>query len=320
MNTAALALAGDSSADCAETLRKGSKSFALAGRLLPPQVARDAATLYTFCRRVDDAIDLAAPGSEQRALDAIWLRVRAVFRGEPQSDPFWSAFAELVRRVNLPERYVIELLLGMQMDVDGTRYETVEQLLLYCHRVAGVVGLMMCHVLGVQSDSALRNAAHLGIALQLTNISRDVREDWERGRLYVPAELLARAGLTRLEPEPRPLTSAEASGISRALSELAVIADRFYRSGDDGLPALSARARFAVRTARLVYSHIGVLLKRRRYDVLAGRAIVPTYRKLALLLRAGLTSLVEWLSPNRRMAVRLPARVVRFPEDVLPAP
>ncbi|HET9933451.1 MAG TPA: phytoene/squalene synthase family protein [Polyangiaceae bacterium] len=320
MNSATLALPHDTSADCAEALRQGSKSFALAGRLLPPQIARDAATLYTFCRRVDDTVDLAAPGSEQRALDAVWLRVRSVFRGESQSDPFWASFAELVRRVNLPERYVIELLLGMQMDVDGTRYETVDQLLLYCHRVAGVVGLMMCHVLGVRTDAALRNAAHLGIALQLTNISRDVQEDWERGRMYVPAELLRKAGLPQLEPEPRALTRTESNALSLALAELAKLAERFYRSGDDGLPALSARARFAVRTARLVYSHIGVLLQRRDYDVLAGRVIVPAYRKLVLLLRAALVALVEWLLPRRRAAVRLPERVLRFPEDVLPAP
>lgn len=320
MSSASLALHRETIAECAETLRQGSKSFALAGRLLPAEVARDAATLYTFCRRVDDAVDLAAPGDEQRALDAVWRRVRSVFRGEAQSDAFWASFAELIRRAQIPERYVVELLLGMQMDVDKTRYQTVDELLLYCHRVAGVVGLMMCHVLGVRSDSALVNAAHLGIALQLTNISRDVNEDWQRGRVYVPGELLARAGLPSLAPEPRALTEQEANALSTALAELAAIAHRFYRSGDAGLPALSGRARLAVRTARLVYSHIGVLLMRRRYNVLTGRVVVPTYRKIALLLRSALTSLGEWLSPRPRARVRLPARVLSFPEDVLPSP
>lgn len=318
MSGATLSLSNDTSVECAETLRRGSKSFALAGRLLPPRVARDAATLYTFCRRVDDAVDLAVPGDEQRALDVVWRRVRSVYRGEAQSDPFWTSFAELVRRTRIPERYVVELLLGMQMDVDKTRYASLDELLLYCYRVAGVVGLMMCHVLGVRSDSALVNAAHLGIALQLTNISRDINEDWQRGRVYVPDDLLRRAGLPALTPEPRPLTAAEAQGLSRALAELAGVAQHFYRSGDAGLPYLSGRARLAVRTARLVYSHIGVLLMRRRYDVLAGRVVVPTHLKLALLLRSAFASLGEWLSFGPRASVRLPARVLGFPEDILP--
>jgi phytoene synthase len=308
-------LEGDASALCATTLRRGSKSFALAGRLLPRSIARDAATLYTFCRYVDDAVDQAPAGQEQRALDAMRRQVTSVYRGEAQTTAFWSAFADLVQRVELPERYVNELLLGMQMDVDGARYDTLDQLLLYCYRVAGVVGLMMCHVLGVRDDAALRNAAHLGIALQLTNISRDVQEDWQRGRLYIPRSLLP--GVVQFLPGAGPLGTLQAAAIARALGELAHVADQFYASGEAGLFALSGRARFAVRTARLVYGQIGALLKRRRYDVLRGRVIVPAHQKLALLLRAAAASVADAFRKRGQPPLRLPARVLSYPCDVL---
>jgi phytoene synthase len=304
----------DASSLCATTLRRGSKSFALAGRLLPRSLARDAATLYTFCRYVDDAVDQAPAGQEQRALDVMRSHVRSVYRGEAQIAPFWRAFADLVQRVGLPERYVNELLLGMQMDVDAARYDTLDQLLLYCYRVAGVVGLMMCHVLGVRDDAALRNAAHLGIALQLTNIARDVQEDWQRGRLYIPRSFLPAS--VEFSPGAGPLGASQAAAIARALGELAQVADRFYASGDAGLFALSSRARFAVRTARLVYAQIGALLKRRRYDVLWGRVIVPAHQKLALLLRAAAASVVDAFRKGGQ-PVRLPARVLSYPYDVL---
>ncbi|MGC4087039.1 MAG: phytoene/squalene synthase family protein [Polyangiaceae bacterium] len=318
---APLARERESDAVCRDTLANGSKSFALAARLLPVQMRRDAATLYTFCRRVDDSVDLAAPGTAQQALRPIQARVASIYRREAQSDPIWAAFAELVWRRRLPQLYVDELLAGMQMDVDETRYFTESELLLYCHRVAGVVGLMMCHVLGVSGNSALRNAAHLGIALQLTNIARDVEEDWNRGRLYLPNELLQRHGVHGLDPTRRePLTPSEASLLAPVLRELLELAERFYVSGDQGLPALPARARFAVRTARLVYAQIGRRLLARGCNVLAGRSVVPTHQKLLLLGRALWRSFGEWLRFGASTRAHVPSRVLAYPTDVLTPP
>lgn len=305
---------------CLRTLAQGSKSFAFAGRLLPAETRRDAATLYTFCRRVDDAIDDAPQGEAHRALLGLQQRVRAVYQGEPQHEVAWQAFAELVRAVELPARYPNELLAGMEMDVVGVRYETLDDLLLYCHRVAGVVGLMMCHVLKIEHDQALRNAAHLGIALQLTNISRDVAEDWQLGRLYVPRSVLRAAGIEFLRSElGRPLPSRAAVPLSRCVRQLLALADRFYRSADAGLAALPWRSAFAIRTARAVYARIGGRLRARGYDALAGRAVVPTHEKLALLAGAAFASVAELpLRGMRRATHRLPERVVQFPIDVLP--
>jgi 15-cis-phytoene synthase len=149
---------------CARTLAQHSKSFALAGKLLPKQERQDAAVLYTYCRLVDDSIDLAEGQAQARALSELERALDSVYRGEAQEDVRLQAFQELVQRRALPRAYPQELLAGMRMDSDGAIYQSLNDLLLYCHRVAGVVGLMMCHVLGLSDPRARRNAAHLGIA------------------------------------------------------------------------------------------------------------------------------------------------------------
>ena len=190
----------------------------------------------------------------------------------------------------------------------GTRYATQEQLLLYCYRVAGTVGLMMSHVMGVSEQRALRNACHLGIAMQLTNICRDVLEDWERGRLYVPEQLLAEHGLGDLRSllgAPLPVQARDE--LARAVQRLLALAEHYYRSGESGLRALPWRCAFAVRAARWIYAEIGRVLARRHFDVFAGRAVVSTPRKLLLLARSLLASSRELprrlLHPFRRAAI-----------------
>jgi phytoene synthase len=162
------------------------------------------------------------------------------------------------------------------MDVARRRYRTVADLLLYCFRVAGTVGLMMARLMGVRDPAVLRRALDLGMAMQLTNISRDVGEDWYDGRLYLPLELIGGR-------EPRSLDRDTAA---RAVQALLRKADELYRSGDAGLRALPFRCAVAIRTARLVYSAIGRVIARRRFDVHAGRAVVPGWRKALLAMTA----------------------------------
>ena len=305
---------------CARTLAQHSKSFALAGKLLAKRARRDAAVLYTYCRLVDDAVDLCEPAEQPHALLRLREELEAVYSGEPQSDVRLRAFQELVRRVNLPRTYPEELLAGMTMDVAGTRYESLDQLLLYCHRVAGVVGLMMCHVLGVTDAHALRNAAHLGIGMQLTNICRDVQEDWSRGRLYLPCNLLLEAsagacsGLVDGPMPPRALP-----GIAAVTHRLLDEAEPFYASGDRGMYALPLRAAFSVRAARAIYHAIGDHVRAQQCDPRAPRAVVPTSTKVLLLVRAALRTALEL---PRRLFAREPiaslTTVCRFPDDILP--
>ena len=135
------AMLGNAGEICARTLALHSKSFALAGKLLPKRQRRDAAVLYTYCRLVDDAIDLVESTAQPAALAELNSALASVYRGEAQNDVRLSAFQELVQRTDLPREYPEELLSGMAMDALGTQYRTLGELLLYCHRVAGVVGL-----------------------------------------------------------------------------------------------------------------------------------------------------------------------------------
>ena len=293
-------------------LAKGSKSFALAGKLLPAGAADDAAVIYAFCRHADDAID-CAPNQAGRVLALAELRrdLSLVYEAAPVEGPLLSALQEVARRRALPRPYLEALLDGFEMDVQGAAYYTVEELLLYCHRVAGTVGLLMCHVLGVRSEAALRRAAHLGIAMQLTNICRDVAEDWSLGRVYLPRQLFF---LPVLPGGTFPVRAAPSARL--AVHALLEEAKAYYRSADEGIAQLGFRQGLAVRTARLVYSAIGDRLQAQGCDVLAGRAVVPTWRKLWFAARAFATALFE--ARRRLPAPRLPHSVLRFPDDVLP--
>jgi len=273
-------------------LAQNSKSFALAAKLLPPESRDDAAVLYAYCRRADDAADDEAPLSVRTERVARLEReLYSIYAGEAQSDPLLAAFQAVVERCHIPERYPRDLLEGLRTDLGVVRLRTLDELLLYSYRVAGTVGLMMCHVTGLRDARALENAVHLGIAMQLTNVCRDVEEDFRRGRVYLPASLLEECGAAALDPDfDRSLEPCRAA-LARAVKSLLSLAERYYASGDAGIPALPPRAALAVRAARLVYAGIGDELARRGYDVLAGRAVVSLRRKLGMLLRAAATEL-----------------------------
>lgn len=285
--------------DALAVLEHHSKSFALAARLLPEGRRHDAAVLYAWCRYADDLIDLSDGDQAPALARRLERELDSVYAGQAQAGRLLAAFQRVVQARGIPREYPEELLRGMRMDAEGFRYRSLDDLFLYCHRVAGVVGLMMCHVLGVSDPRALRHAAHLGMGMQLTNIVRDVHEDRGRGRRYLPEQLLS-------EPEPRVA--------ERLLRE----ADRFYDSGRRGLLALDARSAFAVRTAGLVYAAIGREIRRRRYD-LTRRAVVPRWKKMLLCARAALASLLDL--PRRLLSARAPLRalpIARYPDDVLP--
>jgi phytoene synthase len=274
------------SAKCRSVIDKHSKSFSLASRLLPRRTADSVAVVYAWCRRADDAIDLSAANvNETEAPCAALSRLRheltSIYAGEVQQDPVLAAFGGVLRAHQIPMHYPAELLAGMDMDVNGHEYATLDELLIYGYRVASTVGLMLCHVLGVSQVSALRHAAHLGLAMQLTNICRDVVEDWQRGRLYLPAALLARHGVTHLRPgHGQAFPDAAVEGCRGAIEELLALAGRYYESSDAGLEYLSLRSAVSVNAARRIYSAIGNKIAGQGHDPRAPRAIVPNLEKL----------------------------------------
>jgi phytoene synthase len=301
------------------SIEQHSKSFSLASRLLPRQTGRDAAVVYAWCRRADDAVD--EEGSEP-AVDAL-TRLRSelgeLYAGGAPRDPVLAAFASVVHTTHIPWQYPADLLAGMEMDVRGHRYERFEDLLVYCYRVASTVGLMMCHVMGVSDPAALKHAAHLGLAMQLTNICRDVAEDWQRGRLYLPDELLGRHGAGGLAAElGRPLPDTAHGACRAAMRELCEIADRYYLSSDAGLDYLSFRCALGVNAARRIYSAIGVELARCDWDPRAPRAVVPASRKLWLCAQAALSTLGRRLSARERRFQPVPLHTVQHGTELIP--
>ena len=304
---------------CRSALAHHSKSFHLASRLLGTTAQNEAAAVYAYCRRVDDAIDDVGPPQALPALRKLRAELANVYSGAPQSDPVLRAFQHVVFERQIHPEYPGELLAGMEMDVSGAVYNSMDDLLLYCHRVAGVVGLMMCHVLGVREPRALVNAAHLGMAMQLTNICRDVAEDWSRDRLYLPDSVLTAHGAPGLQARIGTAFPAELKGsFAGALDQLLGTADHYYRSGHTGLWHLPFRAAVSIRTAARVYAEIGEELRRRDLNVLSGRAVVSKRRKLGLALRAvsreALSLPRRAVTPFKRATL---SKVVRFPDDIL---
>jgi 15-cis-phytoene synthase len=280
---------------CRDSLRRNSKTFSLAALLFPAAIRDDAAIVYAFCRSVDDAVDTAADvGDARLRLDVVRQHLALLSQGAGTGDPVTDAFGDVLRRRGIPGGIADELVAGMAMDLAQQSYRTLDELLVYCYRAAGTVGWMMARVMGVSRRSDVVHAVHLGIAMQLTNICRDVLEDWNRRRLYLPKDLLQASGHSGLASRlGEGLPDSALPAIGMTVQELLRLADRYYASGDAGLPALPFRCELAVRSARLLYRAIGTELRRRRCDVRLGRVVVSPLRKAVLLGWALILSLVE---------------------------
>lgn len=269
---------------CERIMRANASTFSLAARLLPPARRRATVALYGLFRTLDDLVDEVAEGELARgeALAALqhwraWLLDPVA--APPPEHPLIPAFCETVDRFQIPPRYFVELTDGLGDDIQNRRYADFGDLALYCYRVASTVGLAMCSVLGVASREAAGYAAELGVAMQLTNILRDVREDAEHGRVYLPQDELRAAGWD----EDRLRAGAIDEPLRALMRRLVARARSYYERGMAGLPYLSPDARFAILVAARVYGAILGEIERRNYDVFAGRARVSTPRKLRLV-------------------------------------
>jgi 15-cis-phytoene synthase len=298
------------SVECRKIIAQHSKSFSLASRLLPMEVRDDAVAVYAWCRRCDDAIDHAPIDKLNDVLNSLNAEADAIFSGESLPDVVAAAFQEVAVRRRIPRLYVDELLMGMSMDAVGLWAPTREEFLRYCHRVAGVVGLMMCHVLGVADARALPHAVHLGMAMQMTNIARDVAEDWERGRLYLPQFMLNDAGI-EVAPGAE-LTPEVALRLSLVVARLLRWADRYYESGRLGLKSLDPRSSWAIDTAASVYRSIGNRIAAQDFNVLRGRAVVSKQRKISFATLSLGKTLIRSATTFRWRTKRFPV-----PADIL---
>ena len=263
-------------AACRDLLRTGSRSFFTAALLLPARVHRPATALYAFCRVADDLID---SGGSHDALAALHQRLDAIYAGRPSAEPADRALAAVVARHRIPRFLLSHLLDGFAWDAAGRRYADLPELLEYAARVAGTVGAMMALLMGVRDPQAVARACDLGMAMQLTNIARDVGEDARAGRLYLPLGWLDEAGIDAdaflADPRPGP---ALAGIVQRLLAE----ADHLYARADSGIAALPIGCRPGIATARRLYAAIGHEVARRGYDSVSTRARIGAGGKLAL--------------------------------------
>jgi 15-cis-phytoene synthase len=291
-------------AACRRLMRGGSKSFFAASLLLPARVRAPATALYAFCRRADDEIDLS--GNPRAAM--VWLRARLddIYAGRPQEIDCDRALAAIVPRFGIPRPLLDALLEGFLWDAEGRRYETLAELEDYGARVAGAVGAMMALVMDCTDPQALARACELGVAMQLTNIARDVGEDARNGRLYLPRAWLREAGL---EPDAWLAAPRFDARLAQVVESLLAAADALYRRAEHGIAALPRDCRPAIRAARLVYAEIGQQLRRDGLDSISRRTVVPRSRKLALMARA---SSAAWSVPGDAHTELTPLPAIQY--------
>jgi len=265
--------------EAARATAAGSKSFYLASRFFPDRLSRAAHSVYWFCRHTDDLVD-ECPTLEQgrRDLEDWAAQLNRALEGFAPRHPVLELFTHTMREFNIPHDYPLDMIEGMRMDLNGVRYQTFDELRVFCYRVASVVGLMMSHVIGFRHP-ALSHAIDMGIAMQLTNILRDVGEDLERGRVYLPSDEMARFGYAEEDLHRRIHNDA-------FVELMRFQADRargYYEQAEPGIDLLNPDGRFAVKVALQVYRQILSQIERNGYDVFARRAVVPPMRKYGLI-------------------------------------
>jgi phytoene synthase len=282
LSDAARYIAREDLAACRMLLRGGSRTFFAASLLLPPAVRDPASALYAFCRLADDAVDLdtTAPAA---AIERLRERLERVYAGRPLQLPVDRAFAATVARFDIPRTFPEALIEGFAWDVAGRQYETMADLNGYGARVAGSVGAMMSLVMERESPVLLARACELGMAMQLSNIARDVGEDARLGRLYLPRQWMREAGI---DPDAWLDQPAFTPALGLVVQRLLAEADRLYALSGTGIAGLPFWCRPGIRAARFLYAEIGDQVERCAFDSVSRRAVVPPLRKAVVLAQS----------------------------------
>lgn len=267
-------------AHCESMTAFHSRSFHLASGLMKPEARRATRALYAFCRTADDIVDES--GLDASSLLQTW-RERSLSWHPPKHDLVAVAWADARAKYAIPQRYAEQLIDGVARDLYQSRYETFEDLTTYCYGVASTVGLMSMHITGYKSEKAIRYAVKLGVALQLTNILRDVAEDWKRGRIYLPQDELKAHGLNE---------SDIALGVEdghyddrwREFMRFQIArACQIYEDAWPGIALLGSQGRFSIAAAATFYRDILADIESHDYDVFSRRAHVGKWGKLRRL-------------------------------------
>ena len=300
----------DDLAHCENAIRHGSLSFHAASRLLPSSVRDPALALYAFCRLADDELD---EGTQQAgAVLRLQDRLDLAYAGTPRNAPEDRAFAAIIDAYDMPRALPDALLEGLAWDAAEYRYDTLSGVRAYSARVASAVGAMMCVLMRVRDPDALARACDLGVAMQLTNIARDVGEDARMGRIYLPLDWLAEAGIDPLNFTRDPLPDAALRGmVTRLLAE----ADRLYLRSEAGINALPLKARTGIWAARLIYAGIGRQVRQNGYDSITMRARTSVAQKLGWVGQSALRTAWSVVTPRSPIIYARPLDEVAFLVD-----
>lgn len=302
---------------CREMIKTGSRSFFAASLLLPEAIREGAYALYGFCRLSDDAVDHES--DNRGAVERLRARLDGVYGGRPFDDAADRCLCDVVRHFAIPRATFDALMQGFDWDAAGRNYHSLSDVEAYGECVAGSVGAMMAALMGTRSPAMVERACDLGVAMQLTNIARDVGEDARNGRLYLPREWFNEAGLDAdiwlANPRFSPI-------IGEMTQRLLTRADVLYRRADQAIARLPATVRPAIYAARLLYAEIGAVVKANGYNSVDTRASTGAARKAwlvgAALQRAAKPAPQSFLSVKDGLSRPLVAAVVTQPTSALP--
>ncbi len=274
----------ESHAWCRVTTRRHAKSFYFASFPLPREKRQAAYAVYAFCRHADDLVDEAGPGADVAgAVRELESTYDAIVLDGRRDWPFAAAFAEAVERFGLAKEPFAELVEGVGRDQGRVRIKTWDELRDYCYHVASVVGLVMCPILGLRDPAGQAQAIDLGIAMQLTNILRDVGEDLDRDRIYLPEEELAAHGLDETFLRARRPDERWRKFLGFQIAR----AQEYYRRGEEGISLLAADgSQLTVWLMRDIYGDILHQIEKIGHDSLNQRAFTPLTRKFLLAAAA----------------------------------
>lgn len=273
---------------CREVSWKHAKTFYFATHFLPPPKRRAVHAVYALCRYVDDIVDHSEDKLSRKSLtkDKIILLINKwrsdielCYGGVLIDHPIMIAWHDTLKKYHIPKNLPLELIDGVCMDLKQNRYETFDELYTYCYKVASVVGLMTSEIFGYSSEESLKHAIELGIAMQLTNILRDVGEDAQKGRIYLPLEDLKRFNITEAEV----LNGTISENFINLMKFEIERARNYYNESEKGIAMLSQDSRLAVKVSHDNYSRILRRIEEINYDVFKQRAFVSNTKKLALL-------------------------------------
>ena len=265
---------------CSRIARSRAKNFYYSFLLLSRQQRRAMCSIYAFMRYCDDLSD--EPGANRHSMDRWRVEMEEALQGRFGPHPVWPAFHYTVRRFGLPHQYFRDMIDGVASDLEPRRIETFDELYRYCYQVASVVGLITIHIFGFDSPSALPLAEKCGVAFQLTNILRDIREDAERGRVYLPAEDLRRFGVA--EADLRAGNRSEA--VIRLLRFEAGRARRYYEASRPLLDLIHPRSRPSLEALIAIYSRLLDRIEQREYDVFTTRVSLSPLEKSWILVQS----------------------------------